>query len=849
MSTQSASDKQVGELQAMLNLCRDENEILNRRLQLFEGVTPSSGSGYKSVIEKLRVLLEHQTFMTEILQQLQLTDDLPSTIDDIIARLGKYCDASSVAIFENSLDGQFVSNTFEWCGEGIPVLIDQFQNIAYENFPTARRIFDKDKIICANTFEELPSEIRAVFPYYDNAAILFVSMEHGGKKMGFLNIDRLTGTKWSADDITFIRKVTGVLATAILRNRIEKELNEYKNKLETLVRQRTAELDTSNEELTSINEELYAANTELSDLNERLAREIEQKDAIQAELQQYRVGLEDEIKIRNAELYESETKFRTIVHQLSDLIVIVDVQGTISYISPAGTRMLGYTSEEMLGRNIFEYVHPSDMEYAVFEMEKTLGENIPDNVLPDLISLRIIGSGGKIVTVEGVGRNALDNEGVKGIILTFRDVSGQRAAEQRVRENLEQQQLMSRILQELHYTNDLTDSLQHIITWIADYTHLCTIMLMHRPADDSSAPLRIFWKSHKLPAEHEKSFDIPADVYFEWAGHIKNDFVLVYDYEHLHDFIKPYYSEDSAKRLYAFPFSQHGITCGMMVLTQCSINRHIVDWKYSEISFIQSIAQIVSNALEKDIAQKNLVKAKEHAEDADNLKSAFLANMSHEIRTPMNGIVGFASLLLQNEEAMPKTAQYVQIINDNCQMLLQLLDDIIDISKLESKQLKMSPAECEINRLLADGLMLYQELLKKKGKEKVEIILDDNDLNETVLVDPVRLQQVLTNLVSNAIKFTDKGYIRFGYTKPNDSQLQFYVKDSGIGIPANHLNIIFERFRQVEAHNDRNIGGTGIGLAISRSLVEMMGGKIWVESEPDVGSNFYFTISLSPTSS
>ena len=279
----------------------------------------------------------------------------------------------------------------------------------------------------------------------------------------------------------------------------------------------------------------------------------------------------------------------------------------------------------------------------------------------------------------------------------------------------------------------------------------------------------------------------------------------------------------------------------MIVMTHCSENNCDVELKGSDISLMQGITQIISNAIEKDTVQINLVKAKEYAETADKLKSMFLTNMSHEIRTPMSGIVGF-SHLIQNSEISPEVLQYAQMVMDNCYILLQLLDDIIDISKLESRQLKMRPTECNINQLLSDRLVLYQELLKKKDNEDVVLLLDDNGFNETVLVDPVRLQQVLTNLVSNAIKFTKKGHIRFGYTRQDDQQLLFYVKDSGVGIPSNELKNIFERFRQVEEHQKLNIGGTGIGLSISRSLVELMGGIIWVESELEIGSSFYFTI-------
>ncbi len=765
VDNRSTTEKQNEEY----NLFQDDNVQL-RQQEHSLGNSSASGKSEskKDIVGKLQALLAQQTFITEILQQLQETDDLQATINLIMMRLGKHCKASAVTIFENSPDGKYVSNTFEWCDEGVTPTIDQFQNVAWEQFTTSRLQFNKDKIICANSFEELPQEIKTVFPYHDHTSILFVRMEHGGEEMGFVNINRTSGANWSDSEIAFVRKVTGVLATAILRTHLEKEIREH-----------------------------------------------------------------------STALYKNETKFRTIVQQLSDLIVIIDAHGSITYISPAGTRILGYRPEEMLGTNIFNYVHPDDLDNALEEVEKTLQEDIPDDVLPDLVFFRIINSRSELIMLEGVGRNAFNNDAINGMILTFKDVTQQRTAEQKVQENLEKQQLLSRILQELHYTSDVDISLRHILAWIAEYTHLCTVMLMHW--DNTEHPLLATWQSTELPPEHEKGFHIPSDLFVKWAEQIKNDLVLVYDYEHLHDFIKPYYSESAVKRLYAFPFAQHGNTCGMMVLTQCSINQHAPDWGYNEVTFVQSIAQIISNAIEKEAAQKNLIKAKERAEESDNLKSAFLANMSHEIRTPMNGIVGFASLM-QKEATSPKIAQYTQVINDNCQMLLQLLDDIIDISKLESKQLKMSPIECNINQLLSDQLLLYRQLLKKRGKEKIEIILEKTPFNETIWVDPVRLQQVLTNLISNAIKFTDKGYITFGYTKPDNQHLLFYVKDTGIGIPQNHLNIIFERFRQVEEHYERNIGGTGIGLAISKSLVEMMGGKIWAESDLEIGSNFFFTI-------
>ena len=245
-----------------------------------------------------------------------------------------------------------------------------------------------------------------------------------------------------------------------------------------------------------------------------------------------------------------------------------------------------------------------------------------------------------------------------------------------------------------------------------------------------------------------------------------------------------------------------------------------------------------------------LIRAKEKAEEADKLKSTFLANMSHEIRTPMNGILGFASLIQVevDEKISPRTALYAQIINNSCRLLLQLLDDIIDISKLESNQMKIFLTNSNISKLLSDLLPLFKQLLQEKEKDdKVEIIFENANLHETVLVDAFRLQQVITNLISNAIKFTDKGSIIFGFKRVDDDFLMFYVKDTGEGIKKKYHKTIFERFRQVEEEQKRNTSGTGLGLAISKNIVELMGGKIWVESKPGQGSTFYFTIKAQKT--
>ena len=257
-------------------------------------------------------------------------------------------------------------------------------------------------------------------------------------------------------------------------------------------------------------------------------------------------------------------------------------------------------------------------------------------------------------------------------------------------------------------------------------------------------------------------------------------------------------------------------------------------------TFLHAIIHDISKRLE---AEKELIHAKRKAEESDRLKSAFLANMSHEIRTPMNSILGFTTLLEEDELDHAIRRQYISYVQKSGEHLLNLINDIIDISKIEANQLKISLNDCKLNQLLDDIYLLFSNQVKNSNKShlKVELVKGVSKENFTIKTDPLRLKQILLNLLSNAEKFTDSGLITFGYKYREDSVIQFFVKDTGIGIPQNMQKQIFSAFQQIEEYSSRNHGGTGLGLSITRSLVEKLGGHIWVMSEQGEGSRFYFT--------
>lgn len=314
------------------------------------------------------------------------------------------------------------------------------------------------------------------------------------------------------------------------------------------------------------------------------------------------------------------------------------------------------------------------------------------------------------------------------------------------------------------------------------------------------------------------------------------------------------YSSGWCEESFGIPLTAVEVTCKAKGDEHCTfimspphkiqehVNRFTIDSKYA---LNKKITYDIPTFFERKKVEEEMQNARKKAEESDKAKSEFLANMSHEIRTPMNTIIGYVDLMLQ-DNVSAEHRNYLETLKDSGKLLLNLISDILDLSKIEAGQLVVETVPYSLHDLMNSIELSIKGAVLKSGN-KIEIVKEyPDELTQKIYIDPTRLQQIFNNLLSNALKFTNEGVVEFGVRLKESVTLEFYVKDSGIGINAKDHEKIFEMFGQADASSTREHGGSGLGLTISKKLVELMDGKIRVESREGKGSAFYFELPYRP---
>ena len=518
-----------------------------------------------------------------------------------------------------------------------------------------------------------------------------------------------------------------------------------------------------------------------------LRRAAERDRTLTAQLGDYSRSLEEIVAERTAALKVSENQYRLLVENTHETILVIQ-DGRLRYTSPQVTLLSGYSVDELLGTAFLQYIYPDDRPLAVEQHEQRLkGER-----LTHPYSFRIIRKDGDVRWIE-INAVFAEWEGRPATINFLQDIHERRLTEEQLR------------LGEERYRALVENQTDLICQYDRD-THITFV---------NEAYCRYFGISRDELVGRSFIPLLPLGTQDAALAHLNdlltNPRIMVYE--------------------------QHSIVNGKEHWQQWM--DHPILGEDGQVIEVLAVARDITE--QKQTAQL-LQEAKEAAEAADQAKSQFLANMSHEIRTPMNAVIGMTNLLLDTR-LDPDQAEFVETIRTSSDLLLGIINNILDFSKIKSGRLELDPVNFYLHTCVEGILDLLADRAIDKG---VVLAYDIDDATPPAFEgDVTRLRQILVNLVNNAIKFTDAGEVVIlvrSRAEQDRWQIHFTVHDTGIGISEKGIGALFQAFSQLDPSISRRYGGTGLGLAISQALAELMGGRLWVESQPGVGSDFHFTV-------
>jgi len=432
-----------------------------------------------------------------------------------------------------------------------------------------------------------------------------------------------------------------------------------------------------------------------------------------------------------------------------------------------------------------------------------------------------------------------------GVVGSARDVSSQKAAEEEIQKRDKLLDAIARSVSILIQSNQLDESILKSLEVIGRATKVNRVYIFENEyVGGQSMPLmsqRFEWTDGTVAAQIDNQYlqRLPyEEVCPRWFRVLSAGDLIVGNVSDFPEKERIDLEAQDIKSILVAPVFINNSFWGFIGFDDCQRQR---EWSEIQKQILAAAANTIGAAYLRKINQADLQQAKERAEQSDRLKSAFLANMSHEIRTPMNGILGFTELLRDPDLSDFERDKYLAIIESSGNRLLGIINDIVDISKIEAGQVQVNSSKFYVREVLEFICQFFMPDARKKGLElRCDVNIKDEYLE--MVTDREKIYAVLINLTRNAVKFTESGSISLGVRR-HAGYCEFYVKDTGIGIAPDQINQVFKRFVQAN-HSDKPVprGGAGLGLSISKAYVELLGGRIWVDSSPGKGSTFYFTI-------
>ncbi len=503
------------------------------------------------------------------------------------------------------------------------------------------------------------------------------------------------------------------------------------------------------------------------------------------------------LKDTEANLYKVKQYYKSLIENSSDIYSILAIDGAILSISPSIERITGIAQYDFIGENIINFIHPDDTGsiQRIFEMDELPEKGISLQVRINHMNSSLHYIEGNIKSIKN------DQDEIMCFLLKARDITEIKKSHHSIQEQRENYYAI---------LNQINDAYIEIDTsYNIGFFNREALKTLHCAKQDLKGKklLDLLNEEGRIKANDALNKAISRKEHIEIysLAHLNPDNTLIY----LNISISP-----------------------------------ILDIEENVSGLWILLKDVTSRKHEED----ELIKAKANAEKINRMKTEFLTNLSHEIRTPMNAIIGYTDLML-DDISIKKHWEYLNTIKDSGGLLLSIINDILDLSKIEAGTTKTELAPVSLENILKQVEQTSLILLKDKETDIKLTKSLSPDISRFIMSDPIRLQQVLYNLMYNAVKFTDKGHINFGCRPQDENTLLFFVEDTGIGIPPGYHEMIFESFKQVNNSMSKIRTGTGLGLTISKKLIKLMGGDIWVDSNTgnNPGSTFYFTLPYLPS--